>query len=103
MKPKRTQQDWQNLFAEQRASGLSVAKFCQQHQIATTTFYNHRTTIERKTETTFCKVTPVKTELTDTQSLPTCRFEFALPVGKLTLPSNTTPEFLAQFIKGLSS
>ena len=103
MRIKRTQEEWQSLFAEQRASELSVAKFCQQYQIPVTTFYNRRATIKTQGEAAFCKATVIKTELTQTQLTTTATFEFESSIGKFTFPVSTSPEFLAQFIKGLSS
>ena len=103
MKVKRTQEEWLTLFAEQRASQLSVTQFCEQHHIPVTTFYNRRAQLEKHTDSAFCKATVIKTELTQPPIAVAEGVEFETSVGKLVLPATISPDFLAQFIKGLSS
>ena len=103
MKVKRTQEEWRALFAEQRTCQLSVTQFCEQHRIPVTTFYNRRAQLEKHSSSTFCKATVIKTELTQSPIAAANGFQFETSLGKLVLPADISPDFLARFIKGLSS
>ena len=43
---KRTADEWRELFALQQTSGLKIADFCKQHNIAYSTFHKYRRRLE---------------------------------------------------------
>ena len=45
---RRSPADWLALFDDQARSGLSQLRFCEQHDISTSAFYNAKSRIEHK-------------------------------------------------------
>ncbi len=39
---RRSQAEWQHIFQQQKASGLNVVTFCQQHKLSSKTYYKRR-------------------------------------------------------------
>lgn len=39
---RRSQAEWQNIFHQQKTSGLNVVAFCQQHKLSSKTYYKRR-------------------------------------------------------------
>jgi len=39
---RRSQQEWQSIFQQQKESGLNVQIYCEQHDLCSKTFYAHR-------------------------------------------------------------
>ena len=46
---RRTQSQWQHHITEQKESGLNIAEYCKQHQIAASNFYAWRSKLHRTT------------------------------------------------------
>ena len=48
MAPRKSVQQWQEIFDAYKISGLTVAKFCQQNSIAQSAFYAHRHRVKKE-------------------------------------------------------
>lgn len=96
---KRTPEQWQILFEEHQASGLTAAEFCRRNDIHPKTFSAHKAPWNKRPKaSTFLKI--------DTQtSIPTesTLSPIQLSIGRLTLPATTEPYWLGQLLKGYQS
>ena len=100
MQTNRTKQ-WLDLIRRQPGSGLNIKDFCQQNNLATSTFYKYRKQLT--TQSSFSKVT-IQTEQTRLKEIvEPAHITLTLQVGELKLPTSTSPVYLAQLIKGLSA
>jgi len=95
---RRSSQQWQQIIEQQEASGLSVVDFCKQHQLNSKYFYARRRNglmkKQRNLAVPFIKVSKA----------PADNSAMALQVGdiRLSLPTDTEPQWLAQLLKALS-
>ena len=96
----RTQDQWRELFALQRQSTLSIVDFCEQHQIATTTFYNRRSVIEKQSATSFIRAT-VETQVELAQPRES-RIQLKYGDSELLLPANFSVQNVAVLLKALN-
>ncbi|WAJ71845.1 IS66 family insertion sequence element accessory protein TnpA [Catenovulum adriaticum] len=100
MQINRTQQ-WLDLIRQQPSSGLNIQDFCQQNNLATSTFYKYRKLLTA--QFSFSKVTIQAEQMTHQNMAEPESISLMLPVGKLKLPTSTSPGYLVQLIKGLSA
>ena len=93
--------DWQSFIKQQKQSPLTITEFCEQHKISVSCFYKHKAGLKRSEEKdpSFIKVKPPKANL----SSPT-HHAIKVQHGKtrLHLPSQLSPQWLAEFIKALA-
>ncbi len=89
-KVRRTTSEWEAIFADFAASGLSVSAFCRREQIAKSSFSKRRSRRENKTvapspkAARFVELTPAEPSGPATTSTPEAhgpRFELELPGG----------------------
>ncbi len=94
----RNQTQWQNIFEDQQASGLTIMGYCREHQLPTATFYAAR----KKLELTQGKF--VRAKFTQQVELITPAPSIELSIGqtKVTLPSTTTASYLGQVLRELT-
>ncbi|MFT5653879.1 MAG: putative transposase [Psychromonas sp.] len=98
MQTNRTQQ-WLDLIRRQPGSGLNIQDFCQQNNLATSTFYKYRKQLTA--QSSFSKVT-IKTEQTRLQEIvEPAHITLTLQVGELKLPGSTSAQYLSDLIRGL--
>ncbi|MFQ3209785.1 MAG: hypothetical protein ACI8SC_000667 [Colwellia sp.] len=86
---RKTSDEWKNLVAQQVASGLSVPKFCGQHQLSVKYFYARKAKVVAKQTTIIAQHVEHPIRLN-------------LPVGELSFPRNTSPAFIAELLNGLT-
>jgi transposase-like protein len=98
---RRSKEDWRELIKQQVSSGLSVADFCQQHDLGQTYFYKRKSELNQSTEarekTAFIKVG--KKTLNSAQS---AIIKMQYQRTQISLPVSISPLWLAEFIKALA-
>lgn len=97
-----TQKKWSAIVKEQQLSQLSVTQFCRQQNISPSVFYQRKRQLTNQchSQSTFIKA--VVTEQLEIQQVSE---PLILTVGqtRLSLPSQTSPEYLSQLIKGINT
>ena len=104
---KRSEAEWQSLFEQQTASGLSAAAFCREHGLCPKYFSLRRKQLQRQTKqspgvgntSTAKRATFIPAVMT-TSSLSS---DLLLQTGniRLTLPLSVDSDWLARFIRTL--
>lgn len=100
---KKTPQQWDDIFEQQKNGSLSVQKFCQQEKISPSNFYKHKKLATSKNRFALVKSSPVIQKPTpkpidDSNS----RISLTTDAGHLSLPASTSADFLVQLVRGLS-
>ena len=97
-----TQEKWRTIIASQQASALSVNAFCKQHHISTSAFYQRKRELRAQSQRDHHFV---KATVTETLDLTSHASTILISTGNVNihLPADTSPEFLAQLLKGLQS
>lgn len=107
---RKTPEQWQEIFKDQKLSGLSIPEYCKKHHINATTFYN------RRAKLTFNKqqqsATPVATKQPPSgfvQIKPAMTFEQPQAAiilntrqAQLQLPSTVSPQWVGQVLRELN-
>ena len=100
---RKTSDDWKIIVEQQTTSGLSVSKFCQQHQLSAKYFYARKAIIAKANNSTGliqAKVVSHKTSFIAQQvEYP---IKLNLPVGELSFPHNISPAFIAELLNGVT-
>jgi len=97
----RTQDEWRELFKQQADGNLSVAAFCKAHGIGQSYFY------KRKSDLTASKIQPrknsfIKVKTQQSNTTPVSSIKLQYQQTRLSLPTNISPIWLAEFIKALA-
>mgnify|MGYP000344223404 FL=1 len=100
---KKTQQDWQYTFKQQKESGLTIKDFCSKNKITLSTFYKYKQLNTQSSEFIQAKVVHHTTEqiIEPPKSAKTVII-LDTTVGQLTLPGSISPQFLIHLMRGLS-
>ena len=100
---RRTPNDWKILVEKQISSGLSVPQFCEQHKLSSNYFYGRKSLFKQTTtQANFVQATVInqQTELIhEQQSL----INIKTSVAELSLPGDTSAQFLVELLSGLAS
>lgn len=100
---RRTPNDWKLLVEKQIASGLSVPQFCDQHKLSSKYFYGRKSLFKQTTtQTNFVQASVInqQTELIDE---PQPLIKINTSAAQLSLPRDTSAQFLAELLRGLAS
>ena len=94
----KSQEQWQQIFAEQKSSGLTIVDFCRQHQLSTSNFYTRRKLLV-KSEHTF-----VQAKITQQVELMSKGEPIMVNIGKATvsLPDKTPASYLVHLLRELA-
>jgi len=94
----RSQAQWQNIFEDQKTSGLTIIGYCREHQLPTATFYAAR----KKLALAPSKF--VRAKFTQQVELIASAPVIELSIGqtKITLPLTTTASYLGQVLRELT-
>lgn len=99
---------WRKLLHQQRASGISVRRFCQRHNLSEPSFYAWRSTIARRQDTP-----PMINSAGDdalkrhfiplvmTPTVPAAAVELHLAGGVLRMPAEMPASRLAELVKAI--
>ena len=108
MRKFRSSQQWQALFAEFESGSLSVVEFCKLNGLSTSNFYARRAALGESSlpQSGFAVAMVKPSAVVDYNAK--CAITpsgITLEFGQATLrfPSATSPEFLAQVVRGLSA
>ncbi|WP_085283339.1 IS66 family insertion sequence element accessory protein TnpA [Colwellia chukchiensis] len=100
---RRTLDDWKSLVDKQIASGLSVPKFCQQHQLNPKYFYGRKATIvKNESQTGFMQAHVVTQHTMMVSEHQKANFSLTTSAGELSLPGTTSAPFLIELLNGLA-
>jgi hypothetical protein len=98
---RRTKDDWKALIQQQADSQLSVAEFCQQHNLGQTYFYKRKSDLKRLSKASpkeaFIKVS--KPNIKSSQNLA-IRMQYQQ--SRISVPVSVSPLWLAELIKALA-
>ena len=101
---RKTFDDWKNLVEKQIASGLTVPKFCHQHNLNPKYFYSRKSMVYKEHNSTgFIQaqiITQKTTQITNSVE-PSIKLNTAS--GELSLPVDTSAHFIVALIHGLAS
>jgi len=101
---RKTPNDWQAIFKQQKESGLSIKLFCKHHKISTSSFYKYKQL--KRVQSGFIQAKVVQhtstTEQVTESSADLSVITLETSAGCLSLPSSTAPAFLIQLLRGLS-
>ncbi len=100
---RKTFDDWKNLVEKQIASGLSVPQFCHQHQLNPRYFYSRKSMIcKARGNTGFIQAQVITKQTTLLAAKTAQNITLVTSAGELSLPCDTSPQFIAQLLNGLS-
>jgi len=100
---RKTSDEWKNLVAQQVTSGLSVPKFCEQHQLSAKYFYARKAIITKDNNSTgFIQAKVVTKQTTIIAQHVEHPIRLNLPVGELSFAHDTSPAFIAELLNGLT-
>nr|WP_287413351.1 hypothetical protein [Pseudodesulfovibrio sp.] len=100
---RRTQDDWRKLIQQQAKGKLSVAEFCERHGLGQTYFYKRKSDLKRHAE-----IAPPQEKRFIKVSKPIVSQSYNASItikhqqSQLCLPMDTSPLWLAEFIKALA-
>ena len=101
---RKTFDDWRVLVEKQVTSGLTVPKFCHQHNLNPKYFYSRKSMVYKELDTTgFIQAQIITEKTTQVTSTVESSIKLNTAAGVLSLPSNTSPTFIVAIIKGLAS
>ncbi|MDX2367135.1 MAG: IS66 family insertion sequence element accessory protein TnpB [Colwellia sp.] len=94
---RKTFDDWKNLVEKQIASGLSVPLFCNQHNLNHKYFYSRKSMIVNASDNAgFIQAQVITKQTTLLETKPEPSITFASPAGELTLPRDTSAQFIVE-------
>ncbi len=98
MKITRNEAQWQTLIQDQQTSGLTIADYCQQHNLARSSFYAFKKKLGLTSSRFVCAKVIQQIELLEEQP------PITLSTAKVnvTLPATTPATYLAQILRELS-
>ena len=100
---RKTSDEWKALVDQQITSGLSVPKFCEQHQLSAKYFYARKAIIAKENSRTGfiqAKLITQKTAVIAQQVQHPIKL--SLPVAELSFPYDISPTFIAALLNGLT-
>lgn len=101
---RRSFEDWQHLVEEQIASELSVPKFCQQHQISPGYFYARKSMVGKESNNVgFIQANVITKQITSIETKPVSTIKLTTAAAELSLPRETSAQFLVELLSGLAS
>ena len=93
----RTQEEWQRIFAEQQASGLSISAYCERHSILRQTFHLRKSDFNRLKQPSRALIKVDKPKLKSPAAI-TCQYQGVA----LACNDSVNPQWFADVIKALT-
>lgn len=101
---RKTFDDWKTLVEKQIASGLSVPQFCNLHNLNPKYFYARKSKVVHATEHTgFIQAQVITQQSTRLETMPAQNITLITDSGKLSLPRDTSAQFIVELLNGLAS
>lgn len=100
---KKTPQQWDDIFEQQKNGPLSVQEFCQQEKISPSNFYKQKKLATSKNRFALVKSVPaIQKPISESINDSNSRISLTTDAGRLSLPASTSADFLVQLVRGLS-
>ncbi len=93
----RSKKEWQRIFAEQSASGLSIKAYCERHGILRQTFHSRKSDFNRMKQPSRALVKVDKPTLKSSAAI-TCEFNGV----ELACNDSVNPQWFADMVKALA-
>lgn len=91
---RKTSHEWKSLVEQQITSGLSVPKFCDQHQLSAKYFYARKAIIAKDNNSAgFIQAQIITKQTTLITQQAESPIKLNLPVGELSFPHDISPAF----------
>ena len=101
---RKTLAEWKILVDKQITSGLSVVQFCQQQSLNPKYFYSRKSLIGKTASSTGFVQAQVFTKQTSRLTIaPKSPIKLNTSVGELSLPNETSAQFIIEILNGLAS
>ena len=101
---RRTLDDWKILIDKQIASGMSVPKFCQHHQLNPKYFYGRKSIIRSaEPQTDFVQAHVISPQTMLVSEHLSTAIILKTSAGELSLPGTISASFLVALLNGLAS
>jgi hypothetical protein len=96
---RKTSDEWKTTVDQQIIRGLSVPKFCEQHQLSAKYFYARKAIIAKDNISTgFIQAKVVTQQTTVIAQHVQHPIKLSLPVGELSFPHGTASSFIAALL-----
>jgi len=100
---RKTLADWKILVDRQATSGLSVVQFCQQQSLNPKYFYSRKSLIKKsKADTGFVQAQIITKQTSRLAIAHNASIILNTSVGELSLPNETSAQFIADILNGLA-
>ena len=101
---RKTFDDWKALVEKQIASGLSVPQFCHQHNLNPKYFYARKSKVINASEYAgFIQAQVIRESSTLLTTKAEQNIKFITATGELSLPRDTSAQFIVELLNGLAS
>lgn len=101
---RKTFDDWKNLVEKQMASGLSVPEFCQQHNLSAKYFYSRKSKVVNANDNIgFIQAKVISKQTTLLATTPEQNIKLVTDSAELSLPRDTSAQFIVELLNGVTS
>lgn len=95
----RTLEQWKEIIEQQKASDLTIIDFCEQNDINLKTFYNRRAKLGLSPE----KAKPAFIKAKSVTINKSAGLSLTLGDATLSLPRDTSPQWIAELLKAMAA
>lgn len=100
---RKTFDDWKNLVEKQVASGLSVPQFCNRHNLNPKYFYSRKSKVVSASDHAgFIQAHVITKQSTFLATTAEQNIKLVTDSGALTLPRDTSAQFIVELLNGLA-
>lgn len=101
---RKTFDDWKSLVEKQIASGLSVPQFCRQHNLNPKYFYSRKSkVVSASNNAGFIQAKVITKQPTLLATTAEQSIKLVTASGELSLPCDTSAQFIVELLHGLAS
>ena len=101
---RKTFDNWKALVEKQIASGLSVPQFCRQYNLNPKYFYSRKSNVINAGENAgFIQAQVISKQTTLLATKAEQNIKLVTDSGELSLPRDTSAQFIVELLKGLAS
>jgi len=103
MRKFRSPDQWRQILQDQHQSGLTISEFCRQHKISTSGFFTQRKKhgLTHTTASAFISTKVTKQTSTEVHRDVKQPIVLELSAARLTLPAETSADYLLTLLNGL--
>jgi hypothetical protein len=101
---RKTFDDWKSLVEKQIASDLSVPQFCSRHNLNPKYFYSRKSkVVSASNNAGFIQAKVITKQTTRLETKPVQNIKLVTDSGELSLPRDTSAQFIVELLHGLAS